>query len=234
MILLLMACSARLVEVSGVVSDAHSGKSHPVPQADVFSHDWTTELIDQDTSGPEGFFSVMATRGAPLYLHLQAEGYVDTMIWGSTGQEDLKVERGVVWLQTPEAAAEVETLFAGCPGIGEGATIEGELRANVYGYDVVDGEWPLVAVGRVQVSTEDGTELSTCYLDDEGLAYNPDATETGQTGRFAIFGVPEGRVQVHTEMGSDGQDLSSQDYVGWMSEGSVLPLYPLYVPLPAT
>lgn len=234
MILLLMACSARLVEVSGVVSDAHSGKSHPVPQAEVFSHDWTTELIDQDTSGPEGFFSVMATRGAPLYLHLQAEGYVDTMIWGSTGQEDFKVDRGVVWLQTLEAAAEVETLFAGCPGIGEGATIEGELRANVYGYDVVDGEWPLVATGRIELYTEAGDTLSACYLDDEGLGYDPSAEETGQTGRFAFFGVPEGRVQIHAEMGEGGQIVSEQDYLGWALDGTWVPFAPLYVPMPGT
>lgn len=232
LILLLSACGPDTVLVTGVVTDP---AGTPLGGVAVTSHDWTLAAIGEATTDAAGAFTVDATLGAPLYLELAAGGYTHTLYWGAVGQEDLALEAGELSLRPEADAAAVEALYAGCPGVGEGgAVLEGELRAHVYGYDVVDGEWPLVATGRIELYTEAGDTLSACYLDDEGLGYDPSAEETGQTGRFAFFGVPEGRVQIHAEMGEGGQIVSEQDYLGWALDGTWVPFAPLYVPMPGT
>lgn len=225
-------CDSRTVWVSGVVTAAPDADAAVVAGATVRVRDWSTQVTDEGPTDAEGGFVLRATRGSALYLELEAAGYANTVLWGGTGLEDLTLDPGEVWMRGDTDALALEALFAGCPGAGEGgSTLEGELRAHVPGYDVVDGEWPLVAEGRVWATTEAGDEIPACYLDDEGLGWSEDAVVTGQTGRFALFGLPEGRVELHAEMGDAEEPTSSQDYVGWLPAQATAPLYPLYVPL---
>jgi hypothetical protein len=111
--------------------------------------------------------------------------------------------------------------------------VYGEVRL----FQVVDpatGVEPTVGTAWAAVEAADGTRMEACYLDDEGVAFAPDSTRTGGTGRFAVFGVPSG---LHTlEVGFDMPDGSTYTtlWTMWMPDGpgAVVPRFPVYVEFP--
>jgi hypothetical protein len=102
-----------------------------------------------------------------------------------------QVEDHALYGLSNEEYQEWSELFAGCPGLDSGAFVVGEVR--LFGIsDPITDESPTTSTGRVTAYGADGQVWAGCYLDDEGLAYDPDASFTGATGLFLVPGVPVG------------------------------------------
>ncbi|MCB9762879.1 MAG: hypothetical protein H6739_23970 [Alphaproteobacteria bacterium] len=234
--LLLMGCQQipEFVQVSGAVFDDRHSASTVVAGATVRVMDASLEETDVVETGDDGTFSAQARAGQAVFFELSAEGFVPTAFGGTMGIEDAVVPDRVLWMATLDDLGELEGTFAGCPGVGEGGgLIEGEVRAHVPGAELGDGEeWPFAATAWAVAYDSDGVETDACYLDAETGLYDPEATLTGDTGRFAVFGGPTGPVTLAVGTLLDGAPYYETWFSVYVPDGGVAPIYPAYVPLP--
>ncbi len=231
--LLLAACWTLpdTVTFTGTVFDGPDEDATAVGGAGVATRNAALELVDETTADAEGAFSVRAAASQAVFFALDGEGYAPTAFSTMAGTEDVAVPDGALWLRSE---AEVEALretfgdcaaTAGDTGGDAGATgiVEGEVRFWLPVSDPVD-TWPVVTTATVTVQDGAGEEWSACYLDDDGNA-DPDATETGATGRFAVFGVPAGPITVRVLAAITEEQTEESLYVGYLPEGGVFPMY---------
>ena len=169
----------------------------------------------------------------PVYFDLQAEGYARTGHSGNAGLNDWTVALGELWLESEDDLAELQALYAGCPGVGgDGGLIAGEVRYWLEGYEPEEGEWPLATTGFARAYDTEGASWDSCHLDDAGVAYDAEAEVTGETGQYAIFGGPSGPVTLLIGTVIEGQATWAAEYHVYVPEGGIAPLWPSYVPFP--
>lgn len=200
--LLLAACPNKETPIRGRAENARG-------RPDVF---WplargTITIYDQDgvayattSTDASGRFATVGPGGQTVFATVDGEGLATSSFTGITGapntgplvvaldeHQDSPLY-GVLLTEVDELRA----TFAGCPGAdGDGGLVFGEVR--VIGItDPVTDEEPLVRTAVVSVLGEAEQEFQACYLDDAGEVYDPAAGVTGDSGRFAIFGVPTG------------------------------------------
>ncbi len=139
--------------------------------------------------------------------------------------------------------------YAGCPGAdSSGGVIEGWVRYFLFAHDEnqerIEGQNacfldedsfvpPVVRNPVVAAEPLDGGDaLSACYLDPEGSAYDPTATDAGASQQFAIFGVPEGRYTVVVTFNITDTAFTQGFYNVWVPADGVVPRHPLWVEFP--
>lgn len=223
------ACGERTVEVSGTVLENRFDGADVLVDGSVTVLGPTGEVYSQTTTDSSGEFEALAPAGETVYALVGGEGLATASFVGTTGVRDsLAIEQGTLYGFEADELAEWEERFAGCAGVGEGGgVVLGEIRV----WDLVDddGQSPLVTTGYAVVQTVEGETYEACFLDDEGVAWDPDASRSGETGVFALFGVPEG---VHDML--IGYDVyEGVDYVRYLPvyvpEAGLAPHFPAWV-----
>ncbi len=124
--------------------------------------------------------------------------------------------------------------FDGCPGADtEGGIVFGDVRVIGIVDPVTDQE-PLVTTAQALLVGENEVELSACYLDDAGGGYDPAALVTGDTGRFAIFGVPPGAWKLTVSYSAFVNTTVETSYDLFMPDAAVavVPREPVWVEFP--
>lgn len=221
------------VTLSGTVL-AGAESSEGVAGATVASRDANVELVDQATTDMSGAFSIQVAIDQPFFLDIEAAGAVPTAFAGQVGGADITVADGTLWVRTPDDVALLEEEFAGCPALDDADEQSGIIEGVVYlgGYLAqTDSGERKITTATITAYTPDGTAHPACYLDDDGNSA-PDATVTGATGRFAIFGVPSGAISVKSVYTTtDGAQVTDWFYE-WLPAGGVAPLYPAWVSPP--
>ncbi|MFZ5481210.1 MAG: carboxypeptidase-like regulatory domain-containing protein [Myxococcota bacterium] len=229
MIAILLACSGLpdTILVTGTVTDAPKGQGSAVEGATVTSLDEDGLVArdptprDEATTYEDGSFVVEAVAGEDFFLTVSKDGYVPTSWSGSAGFVDLYTGDGVPWIAEE---AWVEALRDELPDcVAEGAVVTGEVRQLIDGLDY--DELPIVALGAVTVTDADGARHEACYFDDEGVA-DPDATHVGETGRFAVFGLPEGPLVVEVTIDDPAYTSVFAQYRYRAVEGGLVPMFP--------
>lgn len=226
--MLLLACTTEITEttISGPITDAQDGR--PVVGAQVTVRDSQGERFSTVTTDGDGNFETTMPVDQYVFIEAEAEAFVPTAFTVLAGQDPLTVQSGQLWMKRADDRDALEAEFSACQG--EGNLIEGEVRL----YVAPQQEWdtlPKVTTAQVTAYTEDGTPYFGCYLDDEGESV-PDLERTGYTGRFAIFGVPSGRISIKANY-SHGEPQEQEDwYEVYVPEAGVVPFYPLLVSLP--
>ena len=198
--------------------------------ASIVSMDYAFEVIDTVTTSDDGTFSVEAVAGSYLYLETQVEGGPPTGFAGQTPMSgDFVIEDGTLYGRTADEQAALEADFAGCEGLGTGATIDGEVLAYIEGVDPDDA--PRVTTAYVVAYDAAGEQTEACYLaDDESLiGYDAAATVTGYHGRFAIPNAPTGAVTVEIGYYLEDELAYQIFYYVYVPEEGAAPLYPAYV-----
>jgi hypothetical protein len=143
----------------------------------------------------------------------------------------MDLDPGVLWVRGSEDLEAIREEFAGCDGYDQqGAIVEGEVRVFLPVEQPVD-ELPLVTTASIEIMDADDNSTTACYLDDEGLS-DPEATVTGETGRFAVFGLQAGLSWVTIEYTVDDDFESSWEYPILLPENGTAPMYPVLVELP--
>ncbi len=222
-------CSRIPSEVSfrGTVFESHLDDAAPLSAATVTIFDDDGTRYARATTSDQGEFSVSAPVGVVVFAEFARDGFARASFLGVTGtQEVQRVEKGAVYGFSVDEFAEWEDLFAGCPGIGTGGAVLGEVRfGNIADPDT--GEHPLATTATAEIVTRRGESFDACYLDNDGLGYVAESEATGHSGRFAVFGVPAG---VHTlTIGYsllDGEAWIFDDYPVKVPDGGVAPRIP--------
>lgn len=223
-----------IVPVSGRVFEGQNKIGFPLADARIRLVDEEGAELDAAITGARGGFALSARSNLPLFAEISHEGFGVSSFTGTTGIERLKVEDGALYGVESRVIDAWTSLLVGCPGqADEGGLVYGEVRLYQV-FDPETGVEPTVGTAWAAVETAAGDRRKACYLDDDGVAFAPDSTRTGGTGRFAVFGVPSG---VHTlEVGFDMPDGSSYTtlWTMWMPEGpgAVVPRFPVYVDFP--
>lgn len=230
---MILGCQAEVV-ISGRVFEGHDKLGFPLVGGLIRLVDDGGAELDAATTGSRGAFSLRARSNLPLFAEISGEGFGISSFTGTTGVERLRVEDGALYGVETRVIDSWTALVSGCPGQDEpGGLVYGEVRL----YQVFDPETgiePSVNTAWAVIESADGQRREACYLTDDGTALAPEATRTGGTGRFAIFGVPSG---VHTlEVGYDLPDGSSYTtlWTTWVPDGpgAVVPRFPVYVDFP--
>lgn len=215
------------VEMYGIVTDAPRAEGAPVADAALEILDVDLEPFASATSASDGSFVVDVPKGETFFLQAAAEGFVPTAFSGSAGQYDLYAGDGLPWLPPTAWLDALRAEFAGCPDaeLG-GVVVTGEVRLYIADYDYQ--QLPLVTTATVTVYPETGEAHEACYLADDGSS--PDAGSlTGDTGRFAVFGVAPGPVIVEVVYDDGSTTLPAMLYQYVAVADGLVPMYPAMV-----
>ncbi len=225
-LILLMACEPlpTTVALSGTVLDAPDGEGSPVAGASVVTFDDALETVGEAVTDAAGAFEVDVPAGYAFFLHVDADARVPTAFSGTAGLTDFGAGDGYPWSADQAWVDAQRADFAGCGTAGDaGAIVAGEARVPLAG----GASTPLVPDVTVEAIGADGVTRVACYLpvDDAGTA----GVETGESGRFAVFGLPAGPALVSLNWTLDSGAYTITDYRFVLPEGGVVPLFPAYV-----
>ena len=223
----LLGCDIESTTVvfSGEVQDAPGNAGEPVEGATVFSQNREGDRVGEGLTDGVGAFAVDVPAGVSFFLTVEEDAYVPTGFSGVAGLEDFESEAGLPWLATPEWLAEQTAAHAACPTVGDvGTMVTGQ--ALMFMPTVADsGSWPALAEVEVEVLGSDGTTYAACYLDDEGVSL-AEATGTGATGEFAVFGVPPGGINVTLTVLRSSGDAGTDVFEYVAPTEGVIPIFP--------
>lgn len=226
-----MGCSPQTVTVAGrVMVDFQS--EDVVGGAHVALYDETFALVSETDADADGVFFVEAPERAIIHLVVSGDGLAPAAFPGESGDAPgFEVPNGQIFAVTEAQLAQQRADFAGCDGAETGdGVVFGTTYLAVPAADVTDAG-PVDSAFAYVEDMEQTQKIDACYLDDLGVAVAPDAELTGDTGRFAIFGVVDGPWVL--TLGRRSSDTSSR--VGrraiFVPEGGVVAQLPAKVPL---
>jgi len=233
----LIACmpDPEFVTMTGTVFSEPGTDGDAVGGAELYTLALTGEEVDRAVADDSGSFSIQIPSGAVFFVGVEGDGYVPTGFSGQSGTADYPVTDGLLYMRSQEAYDVIQSDFDGCPANDEdGGTIEGWVG---FGIDNGEGvETFLVTTAWVTVYDANAIPYDTCYLsdDEDEPQYDPDATLTGQHGRFLVQGSPTGLMTLEATYWVDeatGLQVEPQLYVIYVPEGGVASFLPLWVPV---
>ncbi|TNE84424.1 MAG: hypothetical protein EP330_29875 [Deltaproteobacteria bacterium] len=217
------------ITLTGILVGTRDDKSLAWPGAEVRAYDQDGVLYGSTTSNSSGRFRVTVPRGQTVFVEVGDDYHPTASFTGVSGfSTPLHVNLGA----NPEiyGVKRIEhellmTQFAGCPGLEDGALVVGQAFANDL-LDLETDEHPILATVTAQVVTLDGEIYDGCYLDGEGEQYSADAEATGDSGIFAVAGLPPGLHTLVVENHVPGGITSQTATAVFVDEAVVLPRFP--------
>jgi hypothetical protein len=214
------------IVLTGTLYDGEESASAPVSGADLQIRNADGSKGEHTTTAYDGVFQIEITPEQSFTAVFSEAGSVETSFAATAGLGDIDAETRQLWLRSEDELADIATTFGDCGERG-GASIEGVV--HLYVPSVADYHYlPLVTSADVTALDDAGDVHMACYLDDEGV-YDADAVETGLTGRFAIFGLPEGHATVRIGFVLGTEEMPQTVFPVWLSEAGTAPLYPALV-----
>jgi hypothetical protein len=190
--------------------------------------DSTLEPFSETTTNDEGLFELPVTANRVYHLVASGEALTPTAFSGIIGAEDLALPEGSLFVRSVLETEGIRAEFAACDSVqATGGIIEGIVQFPLRNAD--DGENLMAEVAYVSATSADGTKYTACYLDNEGVSLQT-GVEVGPTGRFAIFGVEPGAVDISFSQDLGGQTLSNYGYT-LMPEDGIAPFFPAFIDL---
>jgi hypothetical protein len=230
MLIALFACQEpEPVVVEGVVWSAPGPTAPPLPGASVTFVDETGAVLDAVEANDDGAFRARVPAGLEIFAEIRGEGYATTTFPGVSGlQGTFRVEDHALYGMSLAERDAIVARFEGCPGADDvsGPLVVGEIR--LYGLVDDEGESPIVTTGVAAV----GASVA-CYLDDDGVRYEPKTEETGDSGTFAVFGAGPGAGLLSIAYQPIEDTWALEEYRLWIPDDDdvVSPWYPAWVEL---
>lgn len=186
-------------------------------------------IFSSATADAAGDFSIEAPPAQPVFLVTNGADHVATSFTVNVGSLDVDVPDNAVWARRASVLAEVQADFTGC-GTADSATSTVEGLVRLYLGDVAeDDQLPVVSTARILGDDGSGVLRTACYLDADGDS-DPTASETGETGRYGLFGLDPGPAVLTVEYDAEGTAISTELLL-YVPEGGTVPLYPTLVPI---
>lgn len=232
-LLSLVACRGPLttVELRGRVVDGPDADAPIVGGAQVRVRDADGAETSRTTAAGDGTFAVEIPATDLFRVELRAGGHVPTTFTGYSLAGDVEAPDGTLFVRPTAFLDALRAAFGNCASAGaDGAVIEGELRLFLPVGEDTD-ELPLVNTGVVTATDSAGVVHTPCYLDDGGISLAA-GTVTGDTGRFAFFGLAPGGATFSSTYTLNDVEYPGETYDLHLPEGGIAPLYPAWVDAP--
>lgn len=224
-------CAPSTVSIAGRVM-AGFQSTDVAAGAHVELRDEAFALVDSADADADGVFFVDAPERAFIHLVVSGDGLVPAAFPGESGDGPaFDIPNGQIFAVTEAQLATERADFLGCEGAeAADGVIFGTAWLAVPAADVTTG--PPEASAFAYVEDLNQTDKKTaCYLDDAGSVVAPEATVTGATGRFAIFGVAGGPwALTQGRMTSSSASVLGRQTV-YVPEGGVVARLPALVPV---
>lgn len=193
MMLAWIGCAEQVTLLEGTVFESHDPLSGGLGGAELRFLDEYGEALGHTTAADDGSFAVQLPSGESLFAVVSADGYATSVFPGAIGieTEAAVADHAIYGVSDAELDGWLAA-WAGCPGTdGDGAVVLGEVRE----FGVVDpytGESPTTNAASIEVRQTGDRSWAGCYLDEDGVAWDPEALTTGKAGVFGVFGVEAG------------------------------------------
>jgi hypothetical protein len=224
-ILFALACGPRAVEIRGTVYDGPASAEPAAEGSAIRIRDAEAAAYDQADVGADGSFSVDAPEGADIFAEVVTPGFPNAVFGGYAGLSDFEAVPGSLY--SAQGIEDWLVPFAGCPGLGEGGAVVGEVVFSDLRDPETGASVPVYgAIVSVAIDGRDDQLVPACYLDDEGAAYAPDADVAGSTARFAVVGLPPGfhQLRIGFQAVESGFDFTFWEV--WLPDGGINPWFP--------
>ncbi len=216
------------VAMTGRVFDQPSETAGVVADATLETRDVYAEVFDEAVSESDGAFSVDVPAGQFFTVEISAEGHVPTSLSGNAGAGPFAAGDGRIWTMPQDEYDALFETWAGCPSVGEeGGVAVGQALLYLGDVEPEEDDYA-INNGTVELYSSEGTTLDACYLDGEG-SDGSSGNVTGATGRFAVFGVPEGASSLLMTFTIDDYTYGPYQWPVWVPGDGVAPLYPAYI-----
>jgi hypothetical protein len=215
---LLSCLSDPTAQMSGMVFDS-AGQVFPLATIEV--RDGYGLLYASGNADAAGVFTIDLPPFSTFFTVLSAEGHPPTSFTGFAGDGLFEVVNGTLYLRSEEEIADVSAPYSEC-GSGLGI-IDGEVRLAIP--EQSTAELPLVETATVSAESEDGSQATACYGTEE-------ESGTGESGSYAIFGLPEGVAIVEVGLDIGNGYTETIEHVVFVPESGTAPLYPTLFPIP--
>ena len=199
----LMSCAlpSSVVMLSGQVLTAQDSEAG-APDVRVIIRNAASELHGEVTTDEDGMFEIEIPGSNAYHMVLQGEDSLPTAFSGIVGQSDVAIPADELFVRSDAEILSLRDEFSACPTASdEGAIIEGVVRFKLQNTD--DQSFLVAPLTAVTAFNQEGVEYTACYLDDDGVSVE-EQDDVGNTGRFAVFGIPEGPTTVRFQQNIGG------------------------------
>ena len=180
------------------------------------------------TTDNNGMFEIEIPSSNVYHLELSGTDIIPTAFSGVVGQSDVAIPEDNLFVRSTAEINALREEFSACPyAESEGGIVEGIVQFTLQNTD--DDSFLVAPLTAVTVVDNEGIEFDACYLDDEGVSVE-EADNVGTTGRFSVFGVPAGPLEIRFRQDIGGLLVDNYGFV-YMPENGVAPFYPAFVDL---
>ena len=202
-----------------------------VPNPTIEIRAWDGSLLEELNGDETGTFQVNLPPYQEFFVIASSEDHPPTSFTGYSGEGEYAVPNGTLWLRTFEEVNTVVSEFTTCAESDGAETgfIEGEAKLYISGTPVSD--LPTLTTATASAEQNETMTYDGCYLPtvDEESGEMVESTMTGDSGQYAIFGIPEGLTKLTVELDVDGE-LHEYPYWVYVPANGVVPLRPTLVP----
>jgi len=214
-------------QISGTIEDS-SGNAIPNPEIRVY--DYRGEELSQLSGNEEGQFEAELPPYSSIFFVVSAEGYEASSFAGFSGEGTFSVDDGTLWLRNASEIQTIRSDFSSC-AIDEGVLVDGEVRLGLSNDITVDSP----TITTASIATVDGEEdgFTACYLPtfDEETQEEIPSELTGDSGRFALFGLEPGVHTLGFSVIYENDRTEEYELIVFAPETGNVPLYPILIPL---
>ena len=227
--LLWISCAlpSSVVMLSGQVQtqqDSETGAADVL----VSIRDARTDPHGDVTTDQDGLFEIEIPGSNVYHMVLSKDDSMPTTFSGIVGQSDVAIPADELFVRSQAEVVLLREEFSACPTAEEeGGIVEGVVRFKLQNTD--DESFLVAPLTAITVFNAEGVEYPGCYLDDDGNSVE-EADNVGNTGRFAVFGVPEGPTTILFQQDIGGMLVDNYGYI-YLPENGIAPFYPAFVDL---
>lgn len=202
-----------------------------VPNPAIEIRAWDGSLLEELNGDATGTFEANLPPYQEFFVIVSSEAHPPTSFTGYSGEGEYAVPNGTLWLRTFEEVETVASEFTTCTGTEETETgfIEGKARLYISGTPISD--LPTLTTATASAEQNETVTYEGCYLPstDEESGEIVESNMTGESGQYAIFGIPEGLTKLTIELDVDGE-VEEYPYWVYVPANGVVPLRPTLVP----
>ncbi len=228
--LLALACldSKSEVMLSGRVRSNQDDGS-PATGVDVSSIDPELAVYGEAQTNDGGHFEVAVVANGVFHVHFSKAGFTTTSFSGVVGSRDFSLGEDYFFLRSDEEVAALRALHQNCSSSEiDGGIVEGIVQLPLQ--SDTTGSYTIAKDARVTATVNGGVTYNACYLDDDGLS-DESGDRVGSTGRFAIFGLDEGAIELEFQQDIGNSTISNYAFA-YMPTNGIVPLFSIFLDLP--
>lgn len=214
--------------ITAIVED-NSGT--PLPQASVTVRHWDGSILEELSTDADGVFYAELPPFSEFFIIAETSEHPPTSFTGYSGEGDYTVPTGTLSLRTFDESRASLSEFTDCYNettLSTEAVIEGQARLFISG--TATDDLPTMTTGTASLVEDDTSIADGCYLptsDEDGNIVS--GSETGESGRYAIFSPPTGVAELSFTISVDGEQIS-YPYSIYVPENGIVPMFPTLIP----